>query len=95
LFKLNWIVLKCDGIHYAVYDCEWYSLHPKEAKDLLLFIMKVNKSVYLTAGKVFPVNMLMFSNVRCHININFNEYYIIDNFNFMWFKLSKRWDSDV
>jgi hypothetical protein len=45
--------------------------------------MKVNKSVYLTAGKVFPVNMLMFSNVRCHININFNEYYIIDNFNFM------------
>ncbi|KAH0954175.1 OrU10, partial [Eciton burchellii] len=57
------LLAKCNEIHYAVYDCEWYSLNPKVAKDLLVFMIKVSKPVYFTAGKVFPVNMVMFSDL--------------------------------
>ncbi|KAH0954176.1 OrU11, partial [Eciton burchellii] len=57
------LIAKCNGIYHAVYDCEWYSLDPKQGKDLILFMIKVSEPVYLTAGKVFPVTMAMFSNL--------------------------------
>ncbi|EZA46600.1 hypothetical protein X777_04309, partial [Ooceraea biroi] len=52
-----------NGIHYAVYDCEWYILDPKNAKDLIPFIIKVSEPIYFTAGKVFPITMAMLGNL--------------------------------
>jgi len=66
---LNYNVFKCNGIYHAVYNCKWYSLDPKQGKDLIPFMIKVNEPVYLTAGKVFPVTMAMFSNVRYRASI--------------------------
>ncbi|XP_026826790.1 uncharacterized protein LOC105286679 isoform X2 [Ooceraea biroi] len=56
------LISECNGIYYAVYDFEWYYLDPKEAKDLIPFIIKVSEPVYFTAGKVFPVTMAMLCN---------------------------------
>lgn len=64
-------IFQCNGIHYAVYDCEWFSLDPKEAKDLILFIIKLSEPIYFTAGKLFPITMVMFGNV-VYIYINLN-----------------------
>ncbi|XP_011350083.1 odorant receptor 43a-like isoform X2 [Ooceraea biroi] len=58
------LMTEINGIHYAVYDCEWYILDPKNAKDLIPFIIKVSEPIYFTAGKVFPITMAMLGNVR-------------------------------
>lgn len=57
-------IFKCNGVHYAVYDFEWFSLNPKEARDLIPCIIKFGEPVCFTAGKVFPVTLLLFSNVH-------------------------------
>ncbi|XP_019889618.2 odorant receptor 43a [Ooceraea biroi] len=57
------LMTQCNGIYYAVYDYEWYSLDPKEAKDLILFMIKIRDPIYFTAGKIFPVTMAMFCNL--------------------------------
>jgi len=46
---------------------------PKEAKDLIPFMIKISEPVYLTAGKVFPITMTTFCNVRCRASITINN----------------------
>ncbi|RLU20443.1 ObirOr5-U28 [Ooceraea biroi] len=57
------LLTEINGIHYAVYDCEWYILDPKNAKDLIPFIIKVSEPLYFTAGKVFPITVAMLGNL--------------------------------
>ncbi|XP_011350080.1 odorant receptor 43a isoform X3 [Ooceraea biroi] len=57
------LMTQYNGIYHAVYDYEWYSLDPKEAKDLIPFMIKIRDPVYFTAGKIFPVTMAMLCNV--------------------------------
>lgn len=57
-------IFKCDRIYHAVFNQEWYILEPSEARDLIPVIIKSRKSVYLTAGKVFPITMATFCSVR-------------------------------
>ncbi|EFN70649.1 hypothetical protein EAG_03838, partial [Camponotus floridanus] len=52
-----------DAIHYALYNNEWYFLDPREAKDLILFMIKTGVPVYFTAGKIFPMTIAMFCSV--------------------------------
>lgn len=53
-----------DSIFNAVYNQQWYSLHPKDAKNLILLLIRSRKSTCLTAGKVFYMTMPTFCNVR-------------------------------
>lgn len=55
--------MKCEGIYYAIYDYKWYKLKPEEAKTLLLIMIRTNKPLYITAGKIFPMTLSMFCNV--------------------------------
>lgn len=58
------ICVQCEDIYYAVYDYAWYSLKPKEAKSLMLIMIRADKPLYITAGKIFPMTLSMFCSVR-------------------------------
>ncbi|XP_070529797.1 odorant receptor 4-like [Cardiocondyla obscurior] len=59
------LVAQCNGIYYAAYKNQWYSMDPKLTRNLLFIMMRGSKPVYLTAGKIFPVTMTTFCGVRC------------------------------
>ncbi|EFN70632.1 hypothetical protein EAG_03821, partial [Camponotus floridanus] len=52
-----------EGIYDAAYDYEWYTLEPKKARTLILIMIRTNKPLYITAGKIFPMTLSMFCNV--------------------------------
>ncbi|KAL6268506.1 hypothetical protein P5V15_001638 [Pogonomyrmex californicus] len=54
------LIAKCEGIYHAVYNYEWYSLKPSEARNLMLIMIRADKSLYITAGKIFPMTLSMF-----------------------------------
>lgn len=50
-------------IHGATYEYAWYTIEPKAAKCLMLIMLRSNKPLYLTAGKIFPMTMATLCNV--------------------------------
>ncbi|XP_011861765.1 PREDICTED: uncharacterized protein LOC105558599 isoform X2 [Vollenhovia emeryi] len=63
----EFLVAKCDEMYYAAYNNGWYSVDPKLALDLLFVLIRGTKPIYLTAGKMFPITMTTFCNVRYFI----------------------------
>ncbi|KAH0954327.1 OrU20, partial [Eciton burchellii] len=57
------LAARCDKIHFATYNHEWYNLDPKDTKNLILLMIRSNKPFYLTAGKIFPMSMSTFCNL--------------------------------
>ncbi|XP_020288341.1 odorant receptor Or2-like [Pseudomyrmex gracilis] len=57
------LVAQCESIYRAVYNCEWYTLEPEEARTLILLMIRTNKPLYITAGKMFPMTMSTFCNL--------------------------------
>nr|XP_012220527.1 PREDICTED: odorant receptor 9a-like [Linepithema humile] len=57
------LMTQCDGIYYAICNYKWYSLDPKKARHMIIFMIKASEPVYLTAGKVFPMTLSLFCNV--------------------------------
>ncbi|XP_076668659.1 odorant receptor 10-like [Andrena cerasifolii] len=57
------LVSQSEGVYEAVYECEWLNLKPKEAKGLIMIMMRAKKPLYVTAGKIFPMMMLTFCNI--------------------------------
>ncbi|XP_072751887.1 uncharacterized protein [Anoplolepis gracilipes] len=57
------LVTQCKGIHQAAYEYEWYNLMPKQAKICILIMIRANRPLYITAGKMFPMTMSMFCNL--------------------------------
>jgi len=60
-------ILKCDKVYYAIYSQEWYLLDAKSTKDLILLMIRTRISSYITAGKIFPLTIATFCNVRFNI----------------------------
>ncbi|KAL6268505.1 hypothetical protein P5V15_001637 [Pogonomyrmex californicus] len=58
------LISKAEGIFYAVYNYTWYLLTPNEARNLLLIMIRTEKPLYITAGKIFPMTLSMFCSVR-------------------------------
>ncbi|XP_029168468.1 odorant receptor 43a-like [Nylanderia fulva] len=56
----EFLTAQCDQIHYAVYSNEWYNMDPKNARSLILLLVRTNKPLHLSAGKVFPLTMVTF-----------------------------------
>ncbi|KAL0100543.1 hypothetical protein PUN28_019692 [Cardiocondyla obscurior] len=66
----EFLVAQCNGIYYAAYSNEWYSADPKLVQDLLILLIRGTKPIYLTAGKMFPLTVTTFFNVRlCYYDI--------------------------
>ncbi|KAL6266471.1 hypothetical protein P5V15_003320 [Pogonomyrmex californicus] len=57
------LIAQCESIYRATYEHKWYKLKPKEMKNLLLIMIRTNKPLYITAGKIFPMTMSMFCNL--------------------------------
>ncbi|RLU20801.1 ObirOr5-U55 [Ooceraea biroi] len=57
------LLARCEAIYDAAYEYNWYTLESKEAKTLLMIMIRANKPLYLTAGKLFPMTMAMFCNL--------------------------------
>ncbi|KAL0100544.1 hypothetical protein PUN28_019692 [Cardiocondyla obscurior] len=67
---LGFRIITCNGIYYAAYSNEWYSADPKLVQDLLILLIRGTKPIYLTAGKMFPLTVTTFFNVRlCYYDI--------------------------
>ncbi|XP_019886507.1 odorant receptor 43a isoform X2 [Ooceraea biroi] len=63
------LIAKCEGIYYAVYDYAWYLLKPKEARSLMLIMIRADKPLYITAGRIFPMTLSMFCSVRLLVTV--------------------------
>ncbi|XP_050447468.1 odorant receptor 43a-like [Cataglyphis hispanica] len=57
------LVAQCEGIYHAAYDCEWYTLEPEKTRTLILIMIRANKLLHITAGKMFPMTLSMFCNL--------------------------------
>ncbi|XP_033341245.1 odorant receptor 10 isoform X1 [Megalopta genalis] len=52
-----------EGIYDATYECGWLNLKSNEAKSLILVMVRSQKPLIVTAGKLFPVTFLTFGGV--------------------------------
>ncbi|XP_036140556.1 uncharacterized protein LOC114255542 [Monomorium pharaonis] len=57
------LIAQCEGIYHAAYNYEWYMLKPEEARNLIIIMVRVNKPLNITAGKMFPMTLSMFCNL--------------------------------
>ncbi|XP_039307328.1 uncharacterized protein LOC105202443 isoform X3 [Solenopsis invicta] len=57
------LVAQCEGIYRAAYNYEWYKLNPEEARSLIIIMIRANKTLHITAGKMFPMTLSMFCNL--------------------------------
>ncbi|KAG5334010.1 OR4 protein, partial [Acromyrmex charruanus] len=59
------LIAKGEGIFYAVYNYMWYLRTPNEVKNLMLIMIRAERPLYITAGRIFPMTLSMFCSVRC------------------------------
>ncbi|KYM83374.1 Putative odorant receptor 13a [Atta colombica] len=82
LMQLLWntLVICCTGfviiisrsISDAVYESLWYNMPPTNSRILLFMILRSQKRLTITAGKVVDLTLEGFTNVRCNIiNVTF------------------------
>lgn len=48
----------------AVYESNWYELNPSQNRDVLLMIVRSQKHLTLTIGKVADLSLKQFGDVR-------------------------------
>ncbi|XP_071567147.1 odorant receptor Or2-like [Temnothorax nylanderi] len=54
------LIAKAEGIFYAVYNYTWYLKTPNEAKNLMMIMIRAERPLYITAGRIFPMTLSMF-----------------------------------
>ncbi|XP_029672731.1 odorant receptor 22c-like [Formica exsecta] len=54
------IIEQWEAVYHAVYDHEWYKWESKEAKNLILLMVRVQQPCGITAGKIVPLTMTTF-----------------------------------
>ncbi|XP_070170263.1 odorant receptor 30a-like isoform X7 [Polyergus mexicanus] len=54
------LIAQCEGVYHAAYDHKWYTLEPKQAKSLIMIMIRTNKPLHISAGKIFPMTLSMF-----------------------------------
>ncbi|KYN05656.1 Odorant receptor Or2 [Cyphomyrmex costatus] len=54
------LVTQSEKIHHATYEYIWYTLEPKDARNLTLIMLRTQKPLNITAGKTFPMTMSTF-----------------------------------
>ncbi|XP_029662639.1 odorant receptor 13a-like [Formica exsecta] len=54
---------KGETIGFATYNCPWYNLRPKDIRILLFIIIRSQKQLILTAGKMMDLSLKSFSSL--------------------------------
>ncbi|XP_058805714.1 odorant receptor 4-like [Phymastichus coffea] len=54
---------QCQSIGIAAYMTDWHRLPQREAKNIVLLIIRTQRPVYLTAGKLSKLSILSFSTI--------------------------------
>ncbi|XP_039312115.1 odorant receptor 43a-like isoform X1 [Solenopsis invicta] len=54
------LVNQSEKVHSATYECIWYTLKPKVARNLAVIMVCGKKPLNITAGKMFPMTMSTF-----------------------------------
>ncbi|XP_018401486.1 PREDICTED: uncharacterized protein LOC108778731 [Cyphomyrmex costatus] len=62
---------KSKEIGFALYNCAWYNLKSKDSRILLLVLLRSQKHLTLTAGKIMDLTLESFTSVRFKQNIKF------------------------
>ncbi|KYN30842.1 Putative odorant receptor 13a [Trachymyrmex septentrionalis] len=57
------IYMSCNAVHRAICDLEWYKLESKEARNLIILIIRAHRPFRITAGKIIPLTMATFCSV--------------------------------
>ncbi|EFN70674.1 hypothetical protein EAG_03863, partial [Camponotus floridanus] len=52
-----------EAVYRTIYNLEWYKWKPKQAKNLILLIGRVQVPFHITAGKIVPLTMTTFCSV--------------------------------
>ncbi|EFN63143.1 hypothetical protein EAG_12882, partial [Camponotus floridanus] len=52
------------AIEFATYNCPWYNLKSKDIRILLFIILRSQKELTLTAGKIMDLSLKSFTSVR-------------------------------
>ncbi|KAM0732897.1 Odorant receptor 4 [Formica fusca] len=56
----EFLITQCESIYRAACEYRWYELEAKQARNLILLMMRANKPLYVTVGKIFPLTMNAF-----------------------------------
>ncbi|XP_070170078.1 odorant receptor 43a-like isoform X2 [Polyergus mexicanus] len=59
----EFLITQCESISRAACEYRWYELEAKQARNLILLMMRANKPLYVTVGKIFPLTMNAFCNL--------------------------------
>ncbi|GAB1864521.1 Odorant receptor [Camponotus japonicus] len=54
------IIEQCEAVYRTVYDLEWYNWESKQARNLILLMIRVQQPFRITAGKIVPLTMATF-----------------------------------
>ncbi|XP_011866990.1 PREDICTED: odorant receptor 22c-like [Vollenhovia emeryi] len=57
------ITEQSDAVFRAMYDLEWYNLESKNARNLILLMIRASRCLHITAGKVIPLTMTTYCSV--------------------------------
>lgn len=73
---------------YGVYECKWYDISPKDAKDLKFIVYRSTIPLKLTAGKFGNFSLELFGIVRYITTKKTTLFYMQSlNKNFYFFSL--------
>lgn len=64
LFSSKFCNFQSTKMVYGVFECKWYDLPPKDAKDLMFIVYRSTIPLRLTAGKFGIFSVQMFGMVR-------------------------------
>ncbi|XP_032690551.1 odorant receptor 22c-like [Odontomachus brunneus] len=59
------LLAESTGMAYGVYECQWYDLPSKDAKELMFIVYRSTIPLKLTAGKFATFSLELFGTVRC------------------------------
>ncbi|XP_025264820.1 odorant receptor 13a-like [Camponotus floridanus] len=57
------ITEQSEAVYHSVYDLEWYNWESKQARNLILLMIRIQKPFRITAGKIVPLTMTTFCNL--------------------------------
>ncbi|XP_025164026.1 odorant receptor 4-like [Harpegnathos saltator] len=59
----EYLINKSKAIGYAAYDSAWYNMEPKDRRILLLIILRSQKQLTLTIGKLMDLSLQRFTSI--------------------------------
>ncbi|XP_072752155.1 odorant receptor 10-like isoform X2 [Anoplolepis gracilipes] len=51
------------AVYHALYDLEWYKWNSKQARNLIILMIRVQEPLHITAGRIVPLTMTTFCNL--------------------------------